>query len=75
MNRPTPLVVLKFGGTSVSSPERWRTIAWVVTQHLSAGDRVVLVHSAIRGVTDLLHGLAVDARAGNGVPSTPVSTA
>ena len=67
MNRPTPLVVLKFGGTSVSSPERWRTIARVVTQHLSAGDRVVLVHSAIRGVTDLLHGLAVDARAGNGV--------
>ena len=65
MNPPAPLVVLKFGGTSVSSPERWRTIARIVTEHVSAGDRVVLVHSAIRGVTDVLHGLALDARAGD----------
>jgi diaminopimelate decarboxylase/aspartate kinase len=67
MNRPGPFVVLKFGGTSVSSPERWRTIVRVVKEHVSAGDRVVLVHSAIRGVTDLLHGLALDAQAGNAV--------
>jgi diaminopimelate decarboxylase/aspartate kinase len=64
MNRPAPLVVLKFGGTSVSSPERWRTIAQIVTEHVSAGDRVVLVHSAIRGVTDALHALALNARTG-----------
>ena len=67
MNRAAPLVVLKFGGTSVSSPERWRTIAHIVTGHVSAGDRVVLVHSAIRGVTDALQALALDARAGNDV--------
>jgi len=49
----------------VSSPERWRTIARVARERVSAGDRVVLVHSAIRGVTDALHGLALAARAGD----------
>jgi diaminopimelate decarboxylase/aspartate kinase len=62
MNRAEPPVVLKFGGTSVSSAERWRTITRIVSGHLSPGDRVVLVQSAIRGVTDILEAMVRQAR-------------
>ena len=65
MSRAEPPVVLKFGGTSVSSAERWRTIARIVSDHLSAGDRVALVQSAIRGVTDSLEAMVRQAREGD----------
>jgi diaminopimelate decarboxylase/aspartate kinase len=47
-------IVLKFGGTSVSSLESWETIADVVRTRLDQGARPVVVHSALTGVTDLL---------------------
>jgi diaminopimelate decarboxylase/aspartate kinase len=50
-------IVLKFGGTSVSSLGTWRNIAAVVRQRLSSGARVLVVHSAVSGITDRLEKL------------------
>ena len=47
--------VLKFGGSSVGSPERIRSVASIVLDAAERG-RVVVVVSAFQGVTDqLLH--------------------
>jgi len=51
----SPWVVLKFGGSSVSSPESWETIAGLVRNRLEAGLRPVVVHSALQGVSNALH--------------------
>jgi len=56
-------IVLKFGGTSVSSLANWRNIAHVVRQRRAAGARVLLVHSALSGVTDRLEELLIAAHA------------
>src|SRR6056297_1986425 len=50
--------VLKFGGSSVSRPAHWEQIARRVTETLDAGRSVVVVVSAIRGITDLLEARA-----------------
>jgi len=50
-------VVLKFGGTSVSSAANWRNIAAVVRARLDAKLRPVVVHSALTGITDRLEAL------------------
>jgi len=50
-------IVLKFGGSSVSSLANWRNIARVVRQRRASGARVLLVHSALSGVTDRLEEL------------------
>ena len=47
-------VVLKFGGTSVSSVERWETIAALLRQRLAEGLRPVVVHSALATVSNKL---------------------
>jgi bifunctional diaminopimelate decarboxylase / aspartate kinase len=57
-------VVLKFGGTSVSSLDNWRNIASVVRTRLEAGTRLLLVHSAVSGITDRLETLLAAALAG-----------
>jgi diaminopimelate decarboxylase/aspartate kinase len=57
-------VVLKFGGTSVSTAANWRNIAAVVRERLTAGVRVLVVHSAISGITDRLEKLLAAALAG-----------
>ena len=44
-------VVMKFGGTSVSSAASWATIAALVRNRLDAGLRPVVVHSALQGVS------------------------
>ncbi|HUN73641.1 MAG TPA: bifunctional aspartate kinase/diaminopimelate decarboxylase [Steroidobacteraceae bacterium] len=49
--------VLKFGGTSVSSLSNWRNVALVASARRSEGARVLIVHSALTGVTDRLEGL------------------
>lgn len=59
-----PLVVLKFGGTSVSSRARWETIAAQVRERRAAGERVMVVCSAISGVSNLLEALPDQAIAG-----------
>ncbi len=50
-------VVLKFGGTSVSSRARWETIAAECRARRADGLRPVVVCSAVRGITDQLEGL------------------
>jgi len=49
--------VLKFGGTSVSSLANWRNIAKVASDRAAGGARVLIVHSAITGITDRLERL------------------
>ncbi|MCC5794181.1 MAG: bifunctional aspartate kinase/diaminopimelate decarboxylase [Chromatiales bacterium] len=50
-------VVLKFGGTSVSSAQRWETIAGLLRQRREAGLRPLIVHSALATVSNRLEGL------------------
>src|SRR5690606_37955399 len=50
-------VVLKFGGTSVSSAPNWHRIAGIVRARRADGLRVLIVHSALSGVTDRLERL------------------
>ena len=50
----SPWVVMKFGGTSVSSARSWETIADLVKARLDAGLRPVVVHSALAGVSNTL---------------------
>jgi bifunctional diaminopimelate decarboxylase / aspartate kinase len=50
-------VVLKFGGTSVSSVVNWHNILRVVRERIAARFRPVIVHSALAGTTDRLESL------------------
>jgi len=50
----SPWVVLKFGGTSVSSAENWATIAGLITNRIADGLKPVIVHSALQGVSSAL---------------------
>lgn len=52
------LIVQKYGGTSVGSPERIRHVAEKVSAARQRGDDVVVVVSAMSGETDRLVGLA-----------------
>ncbi len=52
-----PWVVLKFGGTSVSSAANWHNIAQVLRERMAEALRPVVVHSALSGVTDRLEAL------------------
>jgi aspartate kinase len=48
------LIVMKFGGTSVGSAERISQVAQLATASAAPGHRVVVVTSAMSGVTNLL---------------------
>ncbi len=63
-----PWVVLKFGGTSVSSAANWHNIAQVVRARLAASFNPVIVHSALSGVTDRLESLLSAAVTGTHAP-------
>jgi len=52
------LIVQKYGGTSVGNPERIKNVARRVKQYRDRGDQVVVVVSAMSGVTDGLIKLA-----------------
>jgi len=45
---------MKFGGTSVGSPEAIAQVVEIVRDHLAGGHRLAVVVSAMSGVTDLL---------------------
>jgi diaminopimelate decarboxylase/aspartate kinase len=53
----SPWIVLKFGGTSVSSLTNWKNIAAVVKKRRASGAPVLVVHSAVSGITDKLEKL------------------
>ncbi|MDB6028968.1 MAG: aspartate kinase [Verrucomicrobiales bacterium] len=46
------LIVQKYGGTSVGNPDRIKNVATRVKQYRDKGDQVVVVVSAMSGVTD-----------------------
>jgi len=58
-------VVLKFGGTSVSNRPNWLNIAEIARRRLATGARVLIVHSAVTGITDALEKLLAAALAGD----------
>ena len=53
----TRWVVLKFGGTSVSTPERWKVIADLAARRIAEGLRPVVVCSALSGISNQLEAL------------------
>ena len=59
-------VVMKFGGTSVSTAANWATIARLVRARLDERLQPVIVHSALTGVSNGL--IALLEQAVNGVP-------
>ncbi len=60
----SPWVVMKFGGTSVSTSESWAIIADLVRNRLDAGLKPVVVHSALKGVSDRLEKVLASAASG-----------
>ena len=54
---PSAWIVLKFGGTSVSTLANWSNIARVAAERRAHQSRVLIVHSAISGITDCLERL------------------
>ena len=52
------LIVQKYGGTSVGNTERIKNVAARVAKHHAKGDKIVVVVSAMSGVTDNLIKLA-----------------
>lgn len=63
-----PFVVLKFGGTSVSTVPRWNTIATEATARLDEGLRPIIVCSALSGITNLLEKVVAAAPEGAHAP-------
>ena len=61
----SPWVVLKFGGTSVSTAESWATIAQIVQNRIDAGLQPLIVHSALKGVSNTLESVLEHAVAGS----------
>ncbi|MBI4816760.1 MAG: bifunctional aspartate kinase/diaminopimelate decarboxylase [Deltaproteobacteria bacterium] len=68
MHPGSRFVVLKFGGTSVSTAPNWANIAGVVRARIAEGLRPVIVHSALSKVTDSLERLLVAALEGRQGP-------
>jgi aspartate kinase len=58
-------IIMKFGGTSISSGDRIRHVADIVTDSTKKGDRTVVVVSALDGTTDELYDAAEKAKDGN----------
>src|SRR5712691_8638534 len=52
------LIVQKYGGTSVANTDRIKNVAARVAKYTSKGDQIVVVVSAMSGVTDNLIKLA-----------------
>jgi diaminopimelate decarboxylase/aspartate kinase len=54
---PSSWIVLKFGGTSVATLANWNNIARIAAARRASGARVMIVHSALAGITDRLERL------------------
>lgn len=61
----SPWVVMKFGGSSVSTAEDWATIAELVKRRVNDGLKPVIVHSALKGVSNALEEILNAAVAGD----------
>src|SRR5690606_8064612 len=58
-----PWIVMKFGGTSVATLPRWQNIRELIASRRAEGARVLVVVSALTGITDALKQLCAE---GNG---------
>ncbi len=58
------MIVLKFGGSSVATPERIKHIGTLIQPRISAGEKIAVVFSAFGGVTDSLISMAESAAKG-----------
>ncbi|QDG53251.1 bifunctional aspartate kinase/diaminopimelate decarboxylase [Persicimonas caeni] len=58
-------IVLKFGGTSVSTLERWKTIAEELRKRIAEGARPFVVCSALSGISNMLEALVEAAPGGD----------
>ena len=58
-------LVMKFGGTSVGSPEAMMRTVNIIKIQRQEWDQVVVIISAMSGITNLLTTCAIDAAAGN----------
>ncbi len=54
LSEDAPWIVMKFGGTSVATLPRWQNILELVASRRAEGARVVVVVSALSGITDAL---------------------
>lgn len=59
-----PWIVMKFGGTSVATLPRWQNIRELVASRRAEGARVLVVVSALTGVTDALKQLCKESDRG-----------
>lgn len=59
------MLVMKFGGTAVDSPDKVKHVAKLVKSYKDKGDDVVCVVSAVRGMTDGLLAIAESVRRGD----------
>ncbi|GAP23107.1 aspartate kinase [Leptolinea tardivitalis] len=64
-NKASEILVMKFGGTSVGSPDAMRTVAEIVEHEKKYWKGVIPVVSALNGVTNLLLETAQKAAAGD----------
>ncbi|MGC1548056.1 MAG: bifunctional aspartate kinase/diaminopimelate decarboxylase [Rhodanobacter sp.] len=55
-----PWIVMKFGGTSVATLPRWQNIMELVASRRAEGARVLVVVSALTGITDALKHLCAE---------------
>ena len=60
-NPKSPYVVMKFGGRSVASSDKWRAIAQLIEERIESGLIPVVVHSALAGVSNALEQLVDEA--------------
>ena len=61
----SPWVVMKFGGSSVSTAENWKTIVELLKHRLADGLKPVIVHSALKGVSNSLEEFLTSAVTGD----------
>ena len=59
-----PLIVMKFGGTSIGNAERMTRSAEIVSEHAKRAEVAVVV-SAMGGITDMLIRAATEASHGD----------
>jgi diaminopimelate decarboxylase/aspartate kinase len=60
----SPWTVMKFGGTSVSSAKSWSVIAGLIRNRLADDLKLIIVHSALKGVSNELQSMLQEAAAG-----------
>ncbi len=70
MSKRDDWVVLKFGGTSVASLERWQTILEIIRARREEGFRVLVVCSALSGISNLLTRLLSELESEDNVAAT-----